>query len=188
MNFFVLFCVFISTEAILTQDNCKDIMVGKLCLKYHKKKYSMCKRSNTVVVSQNVACLMDTENCAKMIDLCINVFQSVPLLVEVDIVLTAATRTATTTVTQTTPTTTAATTTVTKTTPKTTATTTTVTKTTPKTTATTTVTKTTPKTTATTTTVTETTSTKRTNLVPSETVISGEVKIIIFYITKLKLN
>ena len=115
MNFFSLFFLIVCAEAVFTEDNCKDLMAGKLCLKYHKRNFSSCKRTSTVVVSQNVACLAHTEQCMKLFGTCISVFQSVPQVHEVERIKTTAT-TPTTTTTVTTPTTTTTTTTTTPTT------------------------------------------------------------------------
>jgi len=76
MNFFVISFFFASTLALQSRESCTDIMVGKLCLKFQKKQFSSCKRSSDVVVSQNVACITGTEYCAKIIDICANVFDS----------------------------------------------------------------------------------------------------------------
>jgi hypothetical protein len=82
MNSFVIFALFATSQALQSRENCIDIMTGKLCLKFQKKNFSSCKRSSSVVVSQNEAFITGSEYCAKIVDICTNVFHSPPTTVK----------------------------------------------------------------------------------------------------------
>jgi hypothetical protein len=76
MKFFTFFVLLASSEAFLSQQKCEDTIKGMLCLKFQKKHFVMCKKTSTITVSQNIACLSDTEHCSKVIDMCRSYFQA----------------------------------------------------------------------------------------------------------------
>jgi len=76
MNVFYFFVLFVASQAaVVTRNSCEDIMTGLLCLKFQKKQYLSCKFQNTIVVSENVACIEDTKQCMQVLDICVPFFR-----------------------------------------------------------------------------------------------------------------